>query len=245
MPGMSDPDPRSHTIRRLIPLGVLALAAAVFILSGGRNYLSFSALAEHRELLCSLAQNGGVLAALGFILTYAGVTALSIPGAIIITLVGGFLFGPWLGATYSLTGATIGASVVFLAARAGLSGLADRAGPHIQRLKSGFRKDAFSYLLCLRLMPIFPFWLVNLVAGVMGMRLLSYVVATFVGMIPGALVYAGLGNGAGAVIAAGEPPDLHQMSHPDIFFPLLGLAVLALLPVGFKHWHSRRREAAR
>ena len=181
---------------------------------------------------------------MGFTLAYAGLTALSVPGAMLMTLAAGFLFGPWLGALYALVGATLGASAVFLAARAGLSDLAEQAGPRVQRLKSGFREDAFSYLLCLRLVPVFPFWLVNLVAGASGMPLWVYVVATFFGMIPGAFVYAGIGNGVSALIASGQHPDPYTIFRPNILLPLLGLALLALLPVIYKRWTGRKREPA-
>jgi len=240
---MAEPRQRSPLFRRLIPLGLLLAIAALFMLSGGRHYLTFASLAEHRAFLCDFAAQQGCLAAIGFILIYAGLTALSVPGAMLITLAGGFLFGPWLGAIYALVGATLGASAVFLAARAGLAGLAERAGPRVQRLKAGFREDAFSYLLCLRLVPIFPFWLVNLVAGASGMALPIYVFATFFGMIPGAFVYAGIGNGVGDLIDTGQHPDPYAIFQPNILLPLLGLAVLALLPVLYKRWQARRREA--
>jgi len=238
---MVEPTSRSPSFRRLIPLGALLLAAAVFVLSGGRHYLTFAALAENRAFLSALVVNGGALAVIGFILAYAGLTALSVPGAMLMTLASGFLFGPWLGALAALVGATLGAGAVFLAARAGLAGLADRAGPKVQRLKSGFREDAFSYLLCLRLVPIFPFWLVNLVAGASGMKLSIYLVATFFGMIPGAIVYAGIGNGVSALIASGQHPDPYTIFRANILLPLIGLAVLALLPVVYKRWQGRRR----
>ena len=239
---MSDVGPRHQfSVWRLIPLCVLVVAAAVFMLGGVHNYLNFAQLAEHHALLRDLVTRHGVFAAAGFMLGYAGLTALSCPGAMLMTLAGGFLFGSWLGALYALIGATLGASVVFLAARAGLAGLAERAGPRVQRLQDGFREDALSYLLCLRLMPIFPFWLVNLVAGASGMSLAIYVVATFFGMIPGALVYAGIGNGVGDLIVAGQHPDHYVIFRPGILLPLIGLGALSLLPVAYKRWQLRRR----
>jgi uncharacterized membrane protein YdjX (TVP38/TMEM64 family) len=241
---MAEPTPRSPSFSRLIPLGLLLLAAAAFVLSGGRHYLTFAALAENREFLTALVARHATVAVLGFILVYAGLTALSAPVAMLMTLASGFLFGPWLGALYTLVAATLGASAVFLAARTGLAGLAQRAGPTVQRLQTGFREDAFSYLLCLRLIPIFPFWLVNLVAGASGMQTSIYVAATFFGMVPGALVYASLGNGVGDLIAAGRHPDHYIIFRPAIFLPLIGLAVLALLPVAYKHWKARHQEPA-
>ena len=242
---MADLRPHSPSFWRLIPLAMLLLAAAVFVLGGGRHYLTFAQLVAHRAALCNLAVRGGALAVIGFIFGYAGLTALSLPGATLMTLASGFLFGPWLGAIYALVGATLGACAVFLAARAGVAGLADRAGPTVQRLKSGFRENAFNYLLCLRLIPIFPFWLVNLVAGASGMNLPIYLAATFFGMIPGAFVYAGIGNGVSALIEAGQPPDPYTIFRPNILLPLIGLAVLALLPVAYKRLSGRRREPAR
>lgn len=242
---MSDPNPRSQSVWRLIPLVLLFAAAGAFLLAGGRHYLTFASLTQNREFLNDLVARGGVLAVIGFIVGYAGLTALSVPGAMLMTLASGFLFGPWLGAFYALAGATAGASAVFLAARAGLANFADHAGPRVQRLKTGFREDALSYLLVLRLVPIFPFWLVNLVAGASGMSLAVYVIATFFGMIPGAFVYAGIGNGVGDLIAAGQHPDPYTIFRPNILLPLIGLAVLALLPVFYKRWNGRRHEATR
>ena len=240
---MTDPTTPRPSLWRLLPLGLLLLAAAAFILGGGGHYLTFAQLADNRAFLCDMVARGGIAAIAGFMLGYAALTALSVPGAMLMTLAGGFLFGPWFGAFYALVGATLGASAVFLAARAGLAGLAERAGPRVIRITEGFRRDAFSYLLCLRLVPLFPFWLVNLVAGASGMRLKIYVVATFVGMIPGAVVYAGIGNGVGALIAAQQHPDPYTIFRPAILLPLLGLAALALLPVVYKQWGGSRRTA--
>ncbi|HWD59365.1 MAG TPA: TVP38/TMEM64 family protein [Stellaceae bacterium] len=241
---MAETRPRSAAFWRLIPLAVLVLAALAFMLGGGRHYLTFAQLAANRAELTGLVTRGGILTVIGFVCLYAGLTALSVPGAMLMTLAGGFLFGPWLGALCALIGATAGASAVFLAARAGLAGLAARAGPLVQRLRSGFRDDALSYLLVLRLVPVFPFWLVNIVAGASGMSLAIYVAATFFGMIPGALVYAGIGNGVSDLVAAGRHPDPYTIFRPDILLPLIGLAVLALLPVAYKHWQTRRQRPA-
>lgn len=238
---MADNRPPGFPVCRLIPLGLLVLAGLVFVLSGGKSHLTFNALAENRDFLRSLVAEGGVVAIAGYVLTYAGLTSLSVPSAMLMTLTGGFLFGAWLGAIYALIGSTVGATAVFLAARAGLHGLARRAGPRAERLEAGFREDAFNYLLCLRLVPIVPFWLVNLIAGIAGMRLDSYVAATFLGMIPGAFVYASLGNGVGALIASGRHPDHYMIFRPNLLLPIVGLAVLTLLPVVFKRWRARRR----
>src|SRR5205814_3078412 len=177
---------------------------------------------------------GGMAAGLAFVVTYAGLVALSLPAAAFLSITSGFLFGCWLGAIYAVLGATIGATVVFLAVRAGIAGLVERAGPRVRRLEAGFREDALSYLLVLRLVPIFPFWLVNLAAGAVGMRLWVYVLATFFGMAPTSFIYASLGNGLGEVRAQGRHPDLAVLFRPSVLLPILGLAALALLPVLYK-----------
>jgi uncharacterized membrane protein YdjX (TVP38/TMEM64 family) len=164
--------------------------------------------------------------------------AASSISSLLLTITGGFLFGPWLGGAYAVVGATAGATVVFLAARAGLAGLAARAGPWVQRVEAGFRRNGLNYLLVLRLIPIFPFWLVNLVAGAIGLRLWVYLLGTFVGIIPVTFIYASLGNGLGTLAEEGRPPDLAILFRPSVFLPILGLAALALLPVIYRRWRA-------
>src|SRR5262245_26972043 len=223
--------------RRLVPLGLLLAAGIAFIAIGGRQYLTFAALAENRDWLCSLVQRWGLVAGFLYIAVYAGLVALSVPGAAVLTIAGGFLFGTWLGTLAAVVGATLGATGIFLAARAGLGGLAQRAGPFVGKLEAGFRTDAFSYLLVLRLVPIFPFWLVNLVPALVGVRLRSYMLATFLGIIPGTFVYAGLGSGLGEIV---KEPDLGIIFHASVLLPIVGLAVLALIPVAYRHWRRKR-----
>ena len=249
MPGPLEPDDASpaHAIsaRRLLPLLLLALAGALFVLLGGRHYLTFAALAQNSEWLRGLAARSSVPAALCFIAVYAGQTALSVPGAAILTVAGGFLFGIWPGLLYVVSGATIGATAIFLAARTGLGDLARCSGPRANRLKAGFRADAFNYLLMLRLIPVFPFWLVNLVAALAGMRLVSYVLGTFLGIIPGSFVFVSLGTGLGDIVAAGRAPDLGIAFRPSVLLPMMGLAALAAMPVLYKRrqaQHGRRPE---
>jgi uncharacterized membrane protein YdjX (TVP38/TMEM64 family) len=109
-------------------------------------------------------------------------------------------------------------------------------------MEEGFRQDALSYLLVLRLIPIFPFWLVNIVPAFLGVPLGTYVLGTFVGIIPGSFVYASVGNGLGAVFDAGGTPDLGIIFEPAILLPIVGLAVLALLPIAYRRFKARRRE---
>jgi len=223
--------------RRLVPLGLLVVAGIAFIVAGGHKYLSFAALSENRDWLCSLVTSWGIVAALLYVAVYGLLVALSVPGAAVLTIAGGFLFGTWLGALCAVIGATLGATMIFLAARAGLGGLAQRAGRFAGKVEAGFRADAFNYLLVLRLVPIFPFWLVNLVPALVGVRLTTYVLATFLGIIPGTFVYASIGNGLGDVV---EEPDLRILFKPSVLVPIVGLALLALIPVGYKRWRAKK-----
>jgi uncharacterized membrane protein YdjX (TVP38/TMEM64 family) len=234
---MSHDAPRRFAARELVPLGLLAAAGMLFLALGGAHYLSFAELAANRRWLIATVAHAGAVSAAAYVIGYAALVALSFPAAEVLTLAGGFLFGRWLGTLYAVIGATSGAAVVFLAARAGLSGLPQRAGPRVARLAAGFRRDALNYLLFLRLVPIFPFWLVNLVAGAAGLRLRVFLVGTLLGIIPGALVYASLGAGLGAVVDAGRRPDFSVIFRPDVLLPLAALAGLALVPV----FYRRRR----
>jgi uncharacterized membrane protein YdjX (TVP38/TMEM64 family) len=168
--------------------------------------------------------------------------AFSIPGALAMTLFGGFLFGYTLGAAYAAIGATAGATILFTVARSTLgAALRERAGPWLGKMRAGFQANAVSYLLVLRLVPLFPFWLVNLVPACLGMSLRGYVGATFVGILPGTVVYAVLGSGLGKVLDAGETPEFSLALEPRILLPLIGLAILALLPVVYKRLKARPR----
>ena len=236
---MGDETPRPFALRRFVPLGILVVAGVLFMAFGGHRYLTIAALAENREFVCDLVGAARAMAALAFIVTYAGLVALSVPGGALLTIAGGFLFGPWLGGAYAVVGATLGATVVFLAARAGLAGLAVRAGPWVQRIETGFRRNGLNYLLVLRLIPIFPFWLVNLVAGAAGLRLWVYVLGTFIGMMPVTFIFASLGNGLGTLVEEGRPPDLAILYRPSVLLPILGLSALALLPVVYRRWRTR------
>jgi uncharacterized membrane protein YdjX (TVP38/TMEM64 family) len=228
---------RLVSARRLLPLGLLVAAWIVFMLAGGYRYLTFSALAQNRDWLCGLVQQWGILAAVAYLMVYAILVALSVPGAAVLTIAGGFLFGTWIGGLCAVIGATLGATAIFLAARGGLGGLAQRAGRFVGKLEAGFRADAFNYLLVLRLVPVFPFWLVNLVPALVGVRLPTYLLATFLGIVPGTFVYASLGNGLGSLV---EEPDLAIIFKPSLLVPIVGLALLALIPVGYKHWRGKK-----
>jgi uncharacterized membrane protein YdjX (TVP38/TMEM64 family) len=226
---------------RVVPLVLLAVGLAAFFVFDLNQYVSLDALKTHRETLQSWVVNYGVLTAAIFMLVYALAVAFSVPGAVFITIAGGFMFGPYLGTVYVVVGATIGAVGVFLAAKYALGDvLRARAGPAIKRMEAGFRENEMSYLLILRLVPLFPFWLVNLVPAFLGVSLRTYTIGTLLGIIPGAFVYALVGDGAGAVLDAGGDLNLGIIFEPRFLAPIIGLAVLACIPIVYKKIRGRK-----
>jgi uncharacterized membrane protein YdjX (TVP38/TMEM64 family) len=217
---------------RWLVLLVFALGLPAFWLLGGAEWLTWASLAEKFSAFSSHISAQPVESSLLFLSAYAGAVAFSLPGASLLSLLGGALFGVVWGAGLILLGATLGATAIFLAARSTLGEtLRAKATGKVVDLQAGFAKNAFSYLLFLRLTPVFPFWLVNIVPALLGMKLEAYVLATFIGIIPGVLVYAGIGNGLRAALARGEVPDLAILAEPIIWLPLLGLGLLSLLPL--------------
>jgi len=229
-------------IKRWLPLAVLVAGLVLFFALGGQRYVSFGTLHRHHEELHHFVAANGLVAGLCFVLGYVLVCAFSLPGGAVMTVFGGYLFGPYLAAVYVVIGATAGATILFLVARSTLgAALRARAGPFLQKMEAGFRENALSYLLVLRLVPLFPFWLVNLVPAFLGVRLRTFVIATLLGIIPGTFVYASLGGGVGELLDTGREPDLDLIFHANILLPLIGLALLALLPVVYKRLKARRR----
>jgi uncharacterized membrane protein YdjX (TVP38/TMEM64 family) len=243
--GMKQNDQRaagqSFSVRRLIP--VIILVAGLFAVYGlGLNeYFGFEALGDNRDDLVAWVARDRPVAAVVFIMIYALVVALSLPGGAFLTIVGGFLFGTYWGTLCALIGAVVGATAVFVAARTAFRDLLRaRAGPFLTKMEAGFRANAFSYLIALRLVPLFPFWLVNLVPAFLGVPLRTYVLGTALGIIPGTFVYASFGNGLGALIDMGTTPDPSVIFGPAILTPIIGLALLALAPVAYKWLKARR-----
>lgn len=232
---------RHRAVTRFIPLVVLAAGLVAFFALDLDRYVRFSTLCQHRDALVDWVADRPLVAPIAFMLCYAAMVAFSLPGGALATIVGGFLFGVVAATVYAVIGATVGATILFLAARTALGGaLRARAGPALKRMEEGFRKNALSYLLVLRLVPIFPFWLVNLVPAFLNVPLRVYVLGTFIGIIPGTAVFASIGNGLGALLAECRKPDLGIVFQPSILLPLLGLAALALLPVLVRRWQARR-----
>ncbi|MEQ8335046.1 TVP38/TMEM64 family protein [Nisaea sp.] len=226
---------------RLAPVFGLGLAMALFFGLGLDRYVSLELLRENRDVLTGLVADHYLLAMLAFIVLYAVVTGLSVPGAAVLTLSGGFLFGVVGGTAYAVVGATIGATAVFWAARTAFGDvLRARAGKAIGAMREGFRKDAFSYLLFLRLVPAFPFFVVNLVPAFLGVSTRTYVLATIIGIIPGGFVFATVGAGLGSIFDQQGEIGLADIMTPEIILAMVGLGVLALVPVAAKRFLGRR-----
>lgn len=249
----------AHWLKRLWPLLALLGAMAFVFAMGWHRSLTITALAENREALRGLIDAHKLLSLAAFVAIYAAAVALSLPGGAVLTIAGGFLFGWLLGAAASVVAATIGATAIFLIARSTLGDLlAARAGPWLSRFRKGFQEDAFSYLLFLRLVPIFPFWLVNLAPGLLGVSFATYVTTTILGIIPGALAFALAGNGLDSVIAAQQvlyqsclaklgaggqescsyTLDPAALLTPQLIAGLVALGLVALIPVAVK-WFRR------
>lgn len=225
----------------MIPLLVLAAGLVAFFVFDLNDYLTFETLRENRAWLLQQVADSALLAAIVYIVLYILVVAFSLPGGAVMTITGGFLFGQWLGTAYVIFAATIGATILFLAAKTALGDvLRAKAGPFLQRMEAGFQENALSYLLVLRLIPLFPFFIVNLVPAFLGVSLKVFVIATFVGIIPGSFVYATVGAGLGSIFDSGEEFSAGSILTPEIVTALVGLAVLAMLPVAYKKLRAKR-----
>lgn len=227
--------------RRWWPVGVLVAAVVLFFALGLGRYLSLEALREHRLVLRTWVETSGFLVAVVFMAIYIVAVACSLPGATVLTVSSGFLFGPLWGTVLVVLSATTGAAILFRLAQSTLGqALRTRAGAWLPRLEAGFRANALSYLLVLRLVPLFPFFIVNLVPALLGVPLGTFLVGTFVGIIPGSFVYTSVGAGLGSVFDAGGTLSLQGVLTPQILTALVGLALLALIPVGYQRWMARR-----
>jgi len=246
------------SLRRLAPLIVVIVVSVGVIAFGWHRQISFEQVARHHEALSAFIAMHELQAVAAYIAVYIVAAALSIPAGFYLTVIGGILFGAVLGGAAALVGATTGAICIFLIARSAVGEyFVRRAGPLAEKLAQGFRADAFSYLLFLRLVPIFPFWVVNLMAALAGARLTTFAAATVLGMTPPTFIFAFFGAGLDSVItaqqaaysacvAAGRPDcrlqfHLHAAITPELIAALGALGVLALVPVVVKRLRGHGR----
>jgi len=228
--------PQSALMRRLpiIIIAVVAVLGAFFL----RDYLTFDALSENREALIAFRDNNYLLTVLIFITTYIVIVAFSLPGATIATLTGGFLFATFPGALFNVVGATLGATGIFLAARWGfgekLGAKLEGSDGIVKKIKDGIDENQWSMLFLIRLVPAVPFFMANLVPSFLEVPLRRFMISTFFGIIPGTVVFTSVGAGLGEVFARGETPNLGIIFEPAIILPIIGLCVLAALPIVIK-----------
>lgn len=247
---------RRLSLRRLWPLGLIVLAMGAAYAADLDDYVSLEAIIRNNEQLEAAVDENLLVAAAAYLTVYAVAVALSFPGASLITIVGGFMFGAAVGTGLTVVAATLGASVIFLAAKTSLGGvLREKAGRFAERFAKGFEQNAFNYLLFLRLVPLFPFWLINVAPALFEVPLRTYVVATAIGIIPGTIAYTLLGQGLDGLIAAQERAnpgcaeagtcriDVGALFTPGLVIALVALAVAALIPVAVKRWRAARTAA--
>ena len=233
----------TYRMMRRAPIVVIALAAVIALIFF-RHWLSFDRLGENRLHLIAMRDQHFVATSIGFILLYTLVVVISIPGALILTLSGGFLFGLFPGLIYNVLSATMGAIIVFSAARTGFGHeLAERIearGGAVARLQQALKQHQITVLLTMRLIPVLPFFISNLAPALVGVRFWTFAITTFVGIIPADVIYTQLGAGLGDVFARGEHPNLHILFTPQFALPLIGLALLSLAPLVVKLCNKRK-----
>jgi uncharacterized membrane protein YdjX (TVP38/TMEM64 family) len=232
---------------RFAPLAVVVMVLVGVLVSGVWRHLSLEDLEARRNVLKGVVRAHPIGSVLFYAAAYCVVVALSIPGALIMTLSGGFLFGTWIGGAAAVLGVTFGAVIMFLAAHTAIGDAIRKraaAGGLIHKVEAGVRRHAFSYLLFLRLMPAAPIWLVNIAAAFVRVPLWIYATSTLIGIAPSTFIYASIGASLDRVFAAGATPDLRAVFHPRVFVALFALALLALAPAAYQGWRRRRARVA-
>ena len=236
-------DKPARPFMRHLPLIIIAMVAVLGAITL-REQLSFQALADNREALIAFRDAHYLTTVLIFIAAYVVIVAFSLPGATIATLTGGFLFATFPGTLINVTGATLGAICLFLAARWGLgarlAARMDSADGAVKRIKHGIDTNQWEMLFLIRLVPAVPFFVANLVPALVGVPLSRFAITTFLGIIPGTVVFTSVGAGLGEVFARGETPNLGIIFTPAILLPILGLCALAALPIVIKALRGRK-----
>lgn len=222
-----------RNLTRFLPLLMIAAGFVAFFATGANRYVTLDWLRENYASLKAYVANHFATSLALYMLAYVAVTAFSLPGATVMSLIGGFLFGAGVGTAAVVVAATLGATAIFLAARSALGDvLKSKAGGFIEKFEAGFNENAFSYLLLLRLVPLFPFFIVNLAPAFTKIKTSTYVLATFIGIMPGAFAYVSAGRGLGAVFESGGEVSLTGLlTKPEILTPIVALSLLALLPI--------------
>lgn len=231
-------------IRQFLPLVVLVVIVIGVFASGATRYLNLDALRENEAALRGLIEQNIALALAAFVAIYAIATAISLPGATILTLSGGYLFGTWVGGGATVVGATLGAVGIYYAVGTSLGAAlrekAEASGGRLKGVIEGVQKGAFGYILTLRLIPVVPFWFVNVAAALAGTPIRAYVAATLLGIMPATFIFSGIGAGIGSIVADGDTPDLGVIFEPRVLLPLLALSLLALGTTLYRNRRARK-----
>lgn len=226
-----------HPLLRHAPLALILLVAVIGAFTM-RDYLSFETLREHREALLALRNTHFAAMIAVFIVIYFTIVTFSLPGAAVASVTGGFLFGMGWGAAANVMAASLGAMVIFQAARMGLgkslAAKIDASDGTLNRIKRGLNENEVSVLFLMRLVPVVPFFVANLLPAMVGVKFRNFAFTTVLGIIPGALVFTWIGVGLGKVFDRGGTPDLSLLWEPQVIGPLLGLSALAALPILIK-----------
>ena len=226
---------------KLLPIIVLLLGIVVFFALGGHHYLSLEVIKNNYQNLVDFTKDNFVTSCLIFSVAYILIVAFSIPGASVMTLLGGFLFGVYVGSILVVFSATIGAVIVYLAVKSALGEvLKSKAKGNIEKMRNGFENDAFNYLLSIRLVPIFPFFIINIACGMLGVKFRDFFWATFLGIIPGSIIYVWVGTGLGFALKQGEDLNLGIIFQPQFIVPIIALALLSLAPIFYKKYKGKK-----
>lgn len=253
--GTTDGGRRTPRLRRFVPLIVVVAGAALVYLAGWHRELALENVVRHRMALMDMVEAHALATAALFVGLYVAVVSLSLPGATLLSVTAGILFGTLLGGIAAVVGATLGATIIFVVARSAFGeALLRRAGPKLARLAAGFRRNAFSYLLFLRLVPVFPFFLVNLAAAAFGVKISTFVMTTLIGIVPASFAFALAGEGLDSAIMAQERSfraceaagrgdcslnfDLYAAFTPQLTTALVALGILSLVPVAVSRWRA-------
>ncbi|HLK25001.1 MAG TPA: VTT domain-containing protein [Caulobacteraceae bacterium] len=229
-------------LRRFGPAMLVAAGIVVAVASGAAGRLSLHELRERREVLAALTQAHPVLSALAFLGAYAAVVALSIPATVPMTLAGGLLFGPWVGGLVCAAAATLGGAILFLVCRTAAGDVLRRyAGPRIARIGDEVRRDAFFYILTIRLIPVMPFGVSTIALAFLEIPLAVFTAATFLGILPLSLIYANIGAGLRQAFMSHKHLNLHSFIELRLVLSLVALGLVALAPVVVRRLRRRDR----
>ncbi len=241
--GTDDVAPKKKSLlARLAPLAILVAGLVTFFALGGQQYLDLDTTQALLRDMNDWVQANLWLAVLAYMVFYALAVSISVPGALWFTIGAGFLFGPFVGTGVAVFGATVGATIIFLAARYAFADWARAKFPgYIKKLQDGFKQDAFSYVMILRLIPALPFFGINIATAVLNVPVRAYFFGTLVGVVPGAYVYATLGNTA-AQAALDGIPSFSSLLTPELIGAIVAFIVLAILPIAYKRFTRKKAE---